>query len=120
MLDFEGYTMPFSALPSCAIPVRHPHPESQNGLPLRCHAGASRLPWVRANAPTPWPTHKAGDPGIGKDPGKVSRGFSCRSIFLEQFEQLPVFRLRQETIEILQDGRFHFRVRTEFLHHAVT
>ena len=39
---------------------------------------------------------------------------------MEQFEQFPVFRLRQETIEILQHGLFRVRVRTEFLHHAVT
>ena len=39
------------------------------------------LPWVLATAPRP--THKAGDPGIGKDSGKVSGAFSCRSLFWE-------------------------------------
>ena len=71
--------------------------------------------WLR-----PRPTHKAGDPGIGKDSEKVSRGFPCRSLFWEQSEQFSVFRLQQESIEILQDGLFHFRFGTEFLHHAVT
>ena len=32
---------------------------------------------------TPRPTHKSGDPGIWKDSGKVSGGFSCRTLFWE-------------------------------------
>ena len=55
-----------------------------------------------------------------KAPGEVSGGFSCRSLFWGQSEQFPVFRLRQEAIEILQHGLLRVRVRIEFLHHAVT
>ena len=84
----------------CVIPARQPHPQSKNGLPLRCHAGASRLPQVLA---TPFrPTHKAGYPGIGK----VLGAFFYMSLFWEQSEQFPVFRLRQEAIEFPQHGLF--------------
>ena len=119
LLALQRHTIPFSALPS-SVPSRSGSRihSLKNGLTLRCHAGVWRLPWVRATPPRP--THKAGDPGIRKDSGKVSGGFSCRSLFWEQSEQFPVFRLRQATIEILQDGLFRFSVRTEFLHHAMT
>ena len=29
LLDIQGYTMPFNALPSCAIPAFRPHPQSK-------------------------------------------------------------------------------------------
>ena len=93
--------MPLSALPSSVSsrPDNLIHSQ-KNGLPLRCHAGASRLPQVLA---TPFrPTHKAGDPGIGK----VLGAFSYMSLFWEQSEQFPVFRLRQEAIEFPQHGLF--------------
>ena len=57
---------------------------------------------------------------MGRNSGKVSGALSCRSLFLNQSEQFPVFRLRQEAIEFLQHGLFCVRVRIEFLHHAAT
>ena len=76
------HTIPFGAsIPNCY--PRHPrrptastvckNTRSAAAVPRRCHG--------TGYAPTP--THKSGDPGTGKDPGKVSRAFSCRSSFWE-------------------------------------
>ena len=79
-----------------ALPAGHPH--SQSVKEPGCLSGAARLPWVLVTPSRP--TYKAGDPGIRKDSGKVSGGFSCGTLFWGQSEQFPVFRLRNETIEI--------------------
>ena len=63
---------------------------------------------------------KSGDPGIGKSPGEVSETFCDSPLFLAWSEQFPVFRLRQEAIEIPQHGLFCVPVRIELLHHAAT
>ena len=88
----------------CTIPARQPHPQSKkrfaSPVPRRSLAGAIGTSYA------PRPTHKAGDPEIRKDSGKVTGGFSCRSLFWEQSEQFPVFRLRQEAIEFPQHGLF--------------
>ena len=82
----------------CAIPVRQPHPQSKKrpASPLPRRSLAVAMGTVYA----PRPTHKAGDSGIRKDSGKVSAGFSCRTLFGGQSEKFPLFRLRKETIEI--------------------
>ena len=66
------------------------------------------------------PERKAGNPEIGKFPGEVSETVCGSRLFLDESEQFSVFRLRQEAIEIPQQGLLRFRVGTEFLHHAAT
>ena len=119
LLALQRPTIPFSAPPS-SVPSRSGNRvHSQKKLPASPVPRRS-LAVAIGTAYAPRPTHKAGDPGIWKDPGKVSGGFYCRTLFWGQSEQFPVFLLRQETIEILQHGLFCVRVRTEFLHYAVT
>ena len=70
LLDLHGHTMPFSAPPSCAIPARQPHAQSQETV---CVSGAT--PEIRGCHGTGYaparPTHKASDPGTGKPPAKL-------------------------------------------------
>ena len=120
LLALQRHTIPFSPLPS-SVPSRSGNrthsPEKRFSDPGPHQSFAVAM--STGYAP-PRPTYKAGDPRRRKDSGKVSGGFSYRNLFWEQSEQFPVFRLRQETIEILQHGLLRVRVRTEFLHHAVT
>ena len=80
LLDIQGYTMPFSALPCCAIPACRPHPQSKKRFASLVRRRSLVVAMGTGYAP-PGPTHKAGDPGIGKDSGKVSGDFSCRTLF---------------------------------------